>query len=232
MTRCKKPMSGLPALHAFGAESLQRRHRQHRRIHVVEGPLVCRHLAVRADVAFSEQQLDLILGEVDVHQRQCAAVEREVPLREPRVLPGVGHGNHVGRLHVAPAAIAALLAAVRRRKLVAILPARDVEVEVLLAPDHAGQRLAQDLHVLRIGFRQKVFIEHGGFRLAFGENHLALVERGDQRLARQRHADGDRVARLNVECVPRSEFRSGLGRVNRIVLAVDDEAMERVLHVG
>jgi hypothetical protein len=41
------------------------------------------------DVALGEQQLDLVFREIDVDQCQRCAMEREIPLREPRVLPFV-----------------------------------------------------------------------------------------------------------------------------------------------
>ena len=91
-----------PALHALGAERLQRGKGVDRRVHVAEIPLVGRDLAVRIEIAFVEHQLDLILGEIDVDQGERAAVEGEVPGGEPGIFPGVGHRDHVGRLHVLP----------------------------------------------------------------------------------------------------------------------------------
>ena len=68
----------------------------------------------------------------------------EVPRREPRVLPLVGHRHDVEGLEVAPARVAARPAGRRWRGLrrIAVEPAADVVVEQLLAPQHPGERLA------------------------------------------------------------------------------------------
>ena len=51
---------------------------------------------------FPAQQDQLVLGEGRVHVRQRDAVERQVPGREPRVLPLVRHRHDVERVEVAP----------------------------------------------------------------------------------------------------------------------------------
>ena len=75
-----------------------------------------------------------------------------------------------------PAPVASIAPRVGRRQDVALKPAIHVEVEELLAPDHAGQRLAQDVVVLCAGLGQQLVIEHRGFGFTFGEDHLAPVE--------------------------------------------------------
>ena len=92
---------------------------------------------------------------IDVRERD--AVEREVPRREPRVLPLVGHRHDVegvegppargcGRRAATPAAAAAVGSPSSQR--------RDVVVEELLGPEHPGERLAQDDRLVGGGVRR------------------------------------------------------------------------------
>ena len=73
-------------------------------------------------------------------------VEREVPGRVPRVLPLVGHRDDVAVVQVLPVAVAAVLAACGRRRLVgiAVEPVLDDVVVELLAPEQPGVRLPRD----------------------------------------------------------------------------------------
>ena len=103
----------LAALHPFRAEGLERAERMDRRVDIAEVPLVGRDLAVRVQITIAQHQLDLVLGEVDVDQRQGAAVKRQIPGGEPGILPAVGHGDHVSRLEMLPLPIAPVAAAVR-----------------------------------------------------------------------------------------------------------------------
>ena len=67
----------------------------HRRVHVAEGELVGRDLAVRVHVPLAQQQQELLLGEVGIDPRERDHVEGEVPGREPGILPLVGHRDDV-----------------------------------------------------------------------------------------------------------------------------------------
>ena len=60
-----------------------------RRIDVRERPLVGRQLPVRVHVPLAGEQDQLPLGEFRIDERERDGVEREVPGREPRVLPRV-----------------------------------------------------------------------------------------------------------------------------------------------
>ena len=122
-----------------------------RRVDVAEVPLVRRQLAARVEVQLVQHQLELVLGEVDVDHRQRHGVEGEVPRRVPRVLPRVGHRDDVVVDHVEPAAVAhvAALAVAQRVHVVLLEPAVEVEVVVLLAPQHPGQRLAHHAGLVR-----------------------------------------------------------------------------------
>ncbi len=68
-----------------------RRPRMHRRIHVSHGPLVSGNLSVGMQVPFAQDQCQLVLSKIRIHQRQRNAVKRQVPCRIPRVFPFVGH---------------------------------------------------------------------------------------------------------------------------------------------
>ena len=84
----------------------ERRPRMQRRVDVAEVPLVGRDLAVGVQVAVLQQQLHLRLGEVDVDERDRDRLERQVPGGEPRVLPFVGHRDHVTGHEVEPRRVA------------------------------------------------------------------------------------------------------------------------------
>ena len=141
------PDLGLALVH------VQRRPRGHRRVDVAEVPLVRRDLAVRVQIPGAEQQLDLRLGEVDVDQRQRRAVKREIPRREPRILPLVRHRDHIARDHVKPRHVADRAGRrVRIPRIDAVLaqPPVHVVLVVLLAPQQPRQRLAHHHRPVRV----------------------------------------------------------------------------------
>ena len=116
----------------------------HRRIHVAEVPLVGGNLPARVDVEAAQHQQQLLLGEIEIHQRQGDRVERQVPGRVPRILPLVRHGDHVGVQHVEPLRVPHVAAGGLEQRMTPVLaqPELQIEVVVLLAPQHARQRLA------------------------------------------------------------------------------------------
>ncbi len=154
---------------AVEAVDADRRHHVHRRIDVVEVPLVRRQRAVRMLEPLAQQHQELVLRERRIEMRPGDRVEPEIPRREPRVLPRIRHREHVEAVEVAPAAVAAVVTSLRRRRLARISvqpPAHVVRVD-LLAPDEAGARLAQDLHLLRRGaVRRERAVELVGVRFA------------------------------------------------------------------
>ena len=149
----------------------------HRRVHVAERPFVGGQLAVRVHVPFAGEQHELVLGERGVHQRQRNAVKRQVPRGIPRIFPFVRHGNDVRVVEMFPVRVAAVLAFGRRRRLgrVAAQPFRHVVVIKLLAPNHAGERLALDQARIGVG---DAFLQFGvkfvGFADALGENGIEI----------------------------------------------------------
>ena len=114
----------------------------HRRIDVAEVPFVGRQLAVRVHVPLAQDQQQLPLGKFRVDQREGDGMERAVPGGEPRVLPLVGHRQHLGSVEVLPIRVARAAGRRLRRGRVALDGAAHVEEVGLLGPQHAGQRLA------------------------------------------------------------------------------------------
>ena len=84
------PLEEVVVAPAVDLEDAQRGPRVHRRVDVAERPLVGRDLAVGVHVPLAQQQQQLVLGEGRVDAGERDAVERQVPGREPGVLPGSG----------------------------------------------------------------------------------------------------------------------------------------------
>ena len=89
---------------AVDHEHLQCSPRLHRRVDVVEGPLVRGERAVRMLEPLAAEERQLVLRECRVDVGERDAVKRHVPRGEPRVLPRIGHRHDVERLEVDPVA--------------------------------------------------------------------------------------------------------------------------------
>ena len=120
----------------FKAKDAQRRPGMDRRVHVAERPLVGRQLPVGMHVPFARHDQQLRLGKLQVDGGEGDGVEGKVPRGKPRVLPRIRHAQHIGVVQVPPVPVAAHLPFGRRRRLrrVAIQPAGNIEVVVLLGP--------------------------------------------------------------------------------------------------
>ncbi len=68
-------------------------------------------------IPFAPEQEQLLLGKVGIEQSQWDAVKCQVPGGKPGIFPFIGHGDDIGRVQMAPFAIASLLAFLRRRGL-------------------------------------------------------------------------------------------------------------------
>ena len=123
------------------------RPRVHGRVDVAECPFVSGDLAVRMHVPFAQQELQLPLREIGVDERERHAVKTEVPGGVPRILPLVGHRQHVLVVEMRPVGIPAMEPLRRRRRLrrVAAQPGRDVVIVELLAPQEPGECLPADV---------------------------------------------------------------------------------------
>ena len=161
-------------------EDLQRRPGVHRRVHVVEGPLVGRQLPVGVHVPLAQDEQQLLLGEIRIDQRQRDAVEGKVPRGVPGILPLVRHREDVGIVEVLPAAVAAVPALGRRGRLarIAAQPGQHLVVVELLAPEQSRERLP--LHppgVLGHLRRAEALVERIRLSLPLREDVLGIRKR-------------------------------------------------------
>ena len=205
-------------LPAVDGEHLERRPRLHRRVDVVERPLVRGERAVRVLEPLAAQEHQLVLRERRVDARERDAVEGEIPRGEPRVLPLVRHGHDVERVERPPVRVAPAEPRRGRRRLrrVAVEPARDVVVVELLAPQHPGEGLAQhERLVVRRLRRRQLGVEL--VRLA-EPRRRDRVEVGPRIAAARGRPEPDpqrdRRARLDARLVPERGLRPG-GRRRR-----------------
>ena len=120
-----------------------------RRVGVAEVPLVGGEASVGMHIPFLEQELELVLGQRGVGEREGDGVEGEVPAGEPRVFPIVGHRYDIMRDEVAPLGVARIGAFRRRESGVAVEPFADVVVVEHFVPLEAGEGLALDVAFVR-----------------------------------------------------------------------------------
>ena len=138
-------------------------------IDVSERPLVRRKLSVRMHVPLSAQEKQLGLCEIWIDSRQRDAVKREVPGRVPRILPLVGHRDHIAVVEMQPGRVATRQALRRWFGAggIALQPTLDVVVVELLRPEHASHRLPEDIRLRRRSSgRRHLCIERAGFAAA------------------------------------------------------------------
>ena len=176
--RSRKRRSALPSVRST-LNSEQRRPGVHRWIDVAEVPLVGGNLPARVDVQTAEHQQQLVLGEIEVHHRQRDGVKGKVPRRIPGVFPLVRHGDDVGVEHVKPLAVphAALNGFQERMTAMLAQPVLQVEVVVLLRPQHARQRLpVHSALILVQGLRCDPLVEFVGLGDPPVESSLEPVE--------------------------------------------------------
>jgi hypothetical protein len=136
----------LAAVCRFQAIGENRRPCMHRWIHIAEIPLVGGQLSAWMQIGAAQHQIELILAEVLIDEREGQDVEGKIPRRVPRVLPLVRHRDDVGVAHVPPMVVA------RRAVLpgaALIEPALEIVVVILLRPEHARDRLPHDVRGIR-----------------------------------------------------------------------------------
>ena len=85
-------------------------------------------------VPFTQEQNELLLGELRIDSRQRNHVKGKVPRRVPWVLPLVGDRDNVAVVEMRPLAVASVLPAFGRRRLsrIAIEPMFNTEMNELL----------------------------------------------------------------------------------------------------
>src|SRR5215210_508269 len=106
-------------------------------------------------------------------------MKRQIPGCKPGILPGVGHGDDVGRIEMRPLAVAAMLAPGWRWRLgwVAGQPFADIVAVELLRPKHTGECLALDRALVLIqGWRLERGVECVGLGLPLDENRVEIFE--------------------------------------------------------
>ena len=214
-----------------------RRPRMNRRVHIAERKFIRGNLPVRVHIPFAQQQAELPLRKFAVDPRERNHVKRQIPRREPRILPRVRHRKNVAAEHVFPLAVAPLLAALRRRRRarIALAPIRDHVVIKLFAPQQARVALP-DHHVLRAreirrGHRRVKLIRLANPRC---EHRLEfLPKRRPLRLLRLRvepqphHA---RRARRERHLIPRRGLRAVALGIHRLLAPADHALVKCVLH--
>ena len=89
---------------------LERRPGVHRWIHIAEVPLVGGNLPIGVSIETAQDQQQLVLREIEVHQRQGQRMKRQIPGRVPGIFPFVWHGDHVGVQHVEPLGVTRAMA--------------------------------------------------------------------------------------------------------------------------
>ena len=105
-TRTRNSRSGFAGALLVDLVDAPRGPRVDGRVHVRELPLVRGELPVRVHVPLAQEEDELALGEVRVHERERDRVEGEVPRGVPRVLPLVRHREDVRVVEVLPAGVA------------------------------------------------------------------------------------------------------------------------------
>ena len=202
------------------------------RVHVAELPLVGGNLAIRMLELLEEEEQELLLGELRVHEREGHGLERQVPRGEPRILPLVRHRDDPLGVEMLPVAVANLGARLRRRLggVVALEPLAHVEAVYLFAPQKPGERLPLDAALVGGGgLRLKGGVKLVGFITPGLQGGFNSRERALHRPVRQPQPDHGGLSGPHIEAVVQTRLRAELLWVHA-VLAVDEVAVEGVLH--
>mmetsp|Transcript_122492 Transcript_122492/g.305913 ORF Transcript_122492/g.305913 Transcript_122492/m.305913 type:complete len:246 (-) Transcript_122492:1094-1831(-) len=200
-------------------------------VHIGEVPFERRKLTIGMHVPLADNEPQLALGKVWVHQGQGEAMEGQIPRRIPGELPLIRHRDDVAVVHMIPIAISDVSPLLGRfwTRRVAFEESEEVKVVELLRPDHACKSLTLDapmLHVLNIALQDGI---EGIGLLLFSCKYL--IEGGERllwALRRQPHLDGRRAA-------SRDSLLCDKGRLGSLVclfgsfVPVDDIGMESIL---
>src|ERR1700681_4087742 len=202
----------------------------YRWIDVAERPFVGRYLPIRMHVPLAREQYQLLLGELAVEMRERNAVERKIPGRVPGIFPLFGHPNYVGVAEVLPVAVA--LPAGRRTGLSRIpgQPLMDVEVVVLLAPDHAGECLALNQARIRVCYAfLQLRVELVRLTNTRGKHLVKINEWGRGARLRQSQPQLFDAARRHVEPAPHGCLSTAPLRINCSRAPMHEQVVECVL---
>ena len=95
-------ISTLHLLFAIYLKNPPRCPRMDGRIHIPEGPLVSRQLAIRVHVPLPSHEDELSLGELRVYESKGDRMKCEIPGRVPRIFPFVWHREDIVTIEVLP----------------------------------------------------------------------------------------------------------------------------------
>src|SRR6266481_3437936 len=193
----------------------------HRRVDVTEIPLVGGDLSVGMRIEVPQHQQKLILG------------KSKVPCRIPGILPLVGHRNDVAVQHVEPLGIAnvLLIRSGQRMSFVFLEPTVEVEIVVLLAPQHPGQSLAvHAAFILTQRMRGDSVVEFVGIGQASSKYLVERSEGVGWWFRTQAQPDYFAATSLDFKTIESRGLSAELGGIHSIVIAGDHIIMKSIFY--
>ena len=146
----------------------------HGRVDIAKGPFIGRQLAAGMHVALVEHQQQLIFGEFAIDQRHRNTMESQVPGGIPRILPRVGHEDHIEVREMPPTFITAALRWWGRSGRITPQPGIHIIVEELFTPEQTSQCLTLDrAFIIRLRCADRA-IKFVCFCHACGEEFLSI----------------------------------------------------------
>ena len=185
-------------------------------------------------IQIPKHKQELVLGKVEVHERQRNGMKSEIPGRIPGIFPLVGHGEHVAVEHVEPLGISGFAVRVPEQgvSFVLVQPFVQIEVVVLLAPEHSGERLAMHAAlVLTQCFWGDPLVEFVRVRQAGLEYLLKIAEGIRRGLRAEPQPHYFTASRGDLQAVMRGGLGPGPGRIHSVAPAQDNTLVERIFHI-
>src|SRR5579875_1606526 len=228
---------GLPRQTVFDTIDPQRRPGMHGWVYIIEVPLIGWELPVGVHRPFATKENELTLGESGIDKRENNTVKGKVPGSIPRILPGVGHREHIEIIEVPPIVITSPFALGRwgRKAWVSIQPGGYVIVVELLAPQHAGKGLELDVFLIfGSAIRHIGGIKIVGLLFACPKNP---IKRGSKRLGYRGPAGKPqphltRFTGSYSEAVTGSRLRTRFFRIDRLRPALHNIIVDTILYIG
>src|SRR5215472_9380584 len=142
---------GLAAQCLLGPVEKDRGPTVHRWIDITEIPFIGWDLSGWMQVKPEKQQVELLLGKIDVDRGERNGVKRQIPSGEPRIFPFIRHRDDMAADHVEPLVVPDPAARPSHIDAVLLEPFVYIVKEILLAPQHAGQRLSHHIGCIVAG---------------------------------------------------------------------------------
>ena len=205
----------------------------HRWIDVTEIPLVGGDLSVGMRIEVPQHQQKLILGKIKVHQRKGNRMKSQVPRCIPGIFPFVGHRNDVSVQHVEPLGIAnvLLIRSGQRMTFMFLGPTVEVEIVVLLAPQHPGQSLAvHAAFILTQRMRGDSVVEFVGIGQASSKYLVERSEGVGWWFRTQAQPDYLAATSLDFKTIESRGLSAQLGGIHSIVIAGDHIIMKSIFY--